>query len=477
MGLKFNNCKLTDLAAESTCRFDVKFIQNLNRISNGHYNYKHLFEIVDYSKIKPESLPESFEYVEIGNVDKNGVVEPHRLSFDDRNELNEALFKKIEKGDIIKPAVGNILISCIRPYLNKTILIEDEGRYFTKAFIQIKPLIDPKILFYCLRGIYLSDINSVSRQGKGYPTLKDFDLKTVRFSKSKIDTLLSNHKVLVKNIVSIENEIKELSRKRQSDKAIINRVFSNHFNIALKELQSIDNKKSINLSIGDVGFRNHNFRQSYRWFKLEVIQKYLYNNIGCIRRLGDFIISTNNGWSPQSEDDLDGTPVMGQEHICHNGSLKIAPTKSTLKTKKGIENFYIRTGNFFVSRGNTIDLVALASVIDEAVNDDIIYPDLYIKVDFNEFVDKKYIALLFNSFFGRFYFKYASKGKNQTMVKISADELYNFYLPLPDIGTQTEIVEMISQEIEKCSEIDQEIFNKRRMIFELIDNYIELDTP
>ena len=55
-------------------------------------------------------------------------------------------YKKIEKGDIIFPNKNSILISKIRPYLRKNVLITENNNFFyTKAFIQIRPkLLNPK---------------------------------------------------------------------------------------------------------------------------------------------------------------------------------------------------------------------------------------------------------------------------------------------------------------------------------------------
>lgn len=69
-----------------------------------------------------------------------------------------------------------------------------------------------------------------------------------------------------------------------------------------------------------------------------------------------------------------------------------------------------------------------------------IYPDLMIRIKFSKDVDVHYMAYIFNSFIGRLYFKYSTKGKNQTMVKISPYELSEFLVPLPDIEKQKEIV-------------------------------------
>ena len=118
-------------------------------------------------------------------------------------------------------------------------------------------------------------------------------------------------------------------------------------------------------------------------------------------------------------------------------------------------------------------MVALASVVEEEISEDIIFPDLYIKIQLDETrIDKKYLALLFNSFFGRLYFKYASKGKNQSMVKISSSELYDFYLPIPDIEIQRQVVKKIQTQIDAQSHIDREIERNMAKINLIIEEAI-----
>lgn len=100
-------------------------------------------------------------------------------------------------------------------------------------------------------------------------------------------------------------------------------------------------------------------------------------------------------------------------------------------------------------------------------------PDLYIRLKLDEeVINKKYLALLFNSFFGRLYFKYVSKGKNQTMVKIASTELLNFYLPIPPIEEQLEIVVKIETLIEVQNELDKQIEEKQNQIKNLIEESV-----
>jgi type I restriction enzyme S subunit len=149
--------------------------------------------------------------------------------------------------------------------------------------------------------------------------------------------------------------------------------------------------------------------------------------------------------------------ILGQEHIQKDGKISLNASKFTTKTKSNIKKFYVKQNDFFVSRGNTVELVALASVVTDEVEENILYPDLYIRVDFDKkFVNKQYMAFLFNSFIGRIYFGHVAKGKNQTMVKVSSKELYDFHLPIPAIDVQEEILKEVQVKIELQKKIDRE---------------------
>jgi len=121
-----------------------------------------------------------------------------------------------------------------------------------------------------------------------------------------------------------------------------------------------------------------------------------------------------------------------------------------------------------------VDLVALASVVRNLPEDlNVIFPDLFIKIEVTaNSLDKEYLAHLFNSIIGRFYFKYAAKGKNQTMVKISAEELNNFYLPVPPLRLQQKIVDEIRTELEKQEKTKRKLLSERSNIDKIIENCI-----
>ena len=144
------------LSKEYSLRFDFNYIKSNSIVNANDYTSKALFDIVDPDKVDV-SLLEDFEYAEIGNVQSGGEVLPVRLSFNERTNENESLFKKIEKGDILLPRKGDVLLAKIRPYLKKNVLVGAKRVYFTTAFIQLRPKID-SVIFYNLIQVYFDQI-------------------------------------------------------------------------------------------------------------------------------------------------------------------------------------------------------------------------------------------------------------------------------------------------------------------------------
>lgn len=307
-------------------------------------------------------------------------------------------------------------------------------------------------------------------RGIGISSYKESD-----FLKIKIPHIsVKAQNCALEKITPINQELKILKESRLQSEKIINQVFSNHFKINLDEVHKIDKTRILSIPLSNVKINNSGLRGSLRWNKMQYIQNIIYSKIDCIETLGRFIQSTKNGWSPLSVEGGEGIPVLGQEHFSSNTILKIDPSKSTEQTRNNIDDFFIKEGDFFVSRGNTVDLVALASIVGEEIEDDIIYPDLYIRIEFDETnVNKEYLAFLFNSFIGRLYFKYVAKGKNQTMVKVSSAELLNFRVPIPSKEQQAEIVEAIKTQLDEQKEIDRQIEEKQQAINKIIEDAIK----
>lgn len=250
MGLIIHSNKFSYFSSENSVRFDCGFIKAIASFNEDFYTHKELFDFIDPTKVDLTSLDE-FQYAEIGDVSKSGFVFPEKLSFNQRNEVNESLFVKIEKGDIFLPKKGDILISKIRPKLNKNVLIESEDTYFTKAFIQIRPKLNSDVFYFALRTVFFDKLLASSRQGKGYPTIKADDLKSIRFPKIMIDKLRRNEENLKLEIQKLKAEISKLQKIAIASNEIINKVFGDELGFDWVKFEKLKVKKYFTLKIED----------------------------------------------------------------------------------------------------------------------------------------------------------------------------------------------------------------------------------
>ena len=141
MSIKVMNIKLNDFGKEKSLRSDVQYILFQKNIKKEkYYSFKELFDFAMNNKVCVDKL-EKFKYSEIGNVDKNGYVEPVDLDNNERRIEDEDYYKKIDKGDILKAKTDDILISKVRPNLKKYVRITEENKeiYYTTAFIHLIP--------------------------------------------------------------------------------------------------------------------------------------------------------------------------------------------------------------------------------------------------------------------------------------------------------------------------------------------------
>jgi type I restriction enzyme S subunit len=327
-----------------------------------------------------------------------------------------------------------------------------------------------KFFFYLLAsGFVQRQIRDLAYRKKGQPGLNQEHLCVIKVP----DIPRHVQDQVVPKIELVEQNINTIKSQLKSPQVVMNRVFAREFGFNLDAVHDFEAITSLNLSRA-LSYRNEYIRSSYRWHKLRDIQKVLYKNVGDICKLGKYIKSIQNGWSPKCNETDDLYAVLGIDALSADTRLKLDNLKYTNEVKNNIDEFFIKQGDFLVSRGNTVDLVAMASVVNFAEDEvDIVFPDLLIRIYFDEAaVHTKYLGYLFNSIIGRLYFKYCAKGKNQTMVKISQAELTNFYVPLPSKALQEKIVQEIYEELSQQNPIKQRIRTERDKIDKIIDGVI-----
>jgi hypothetical protein len=232
MGVNFYQTSLSDFNKEKTLRFDVKFHSVFTKI----VETKETSPFLNFFKVEEKKCPEvdinEIKYVEIGSVNNEDEINPFNLTDNKQLDLTEKerLLKKIENGDIFKPERGGMLISSVRPNLKKFIPVANTEKdlYFTKAFIYLLPtqnLIESKLLKYLLRTVLFERLTGLCREGKGYPTLKENDLKFFFIEDELIEKIKANKDRIIQKINENEQKISQIKSKIESLQDIIDDVF------------------------------------------------------------------------------------------------------------------------------------------------------------------------------------------------------------------------------------------------------------
>lgn len=265
---------------------------------------------------------------------------------------------------------------------------------------------------------------------------------------------------ILQQLLDIEKRIDKLRERSGSIKTRLDKIIRLHIPIDENRLDEIDKCKVFYGKLSQASEINHLLRFSTRAEKARRILEDEKEQKIQFERMDQFILSTQNGWSPECNMTNTGYRVLGLDSINYSTVLRYGNCKYSDVERPNIESYAVHDGDLFLSRGNTIDLVALASVayIDEK-DGLIVFPDLMIRVTLNEKLNPRYVASIINSHIGRRYFKYASKGKNQTMVKISEQEIRDFLIPVIPLEKQAAIVR----------DIDGVITDQERLIKEIRD--------
>ena len=471
--VKILDVELKQLKLDTHLRVDYKFYKfsivqkwnvfnvkrknliQLDKVVRPNYENFYFEEGVEY-----KAIPTGTEY-----IDEDGDI----------NGWNTVTLDERPSRIKYKGHKGDYLLSSLKKARSSAHLVEEDSEEFVYSngfyiFNKVSNKFLDKYLLYLFRSnLFRKMLDDHLCRGIGISAYDEKDFLKLRIPEVDID----NQKEALLKIEKIESRIREIKDKLSSAKEVIDGVLNEEFELNWNAVISKERIKLFEQSPESFNYRNDNLRAGYRWNKLKLPQSELYKNLDNIKKLGDYIIDTKNGWSPVCNEDPNGTPVLGID------SLKFSKVysdniKFTEEYREDIEKFYMKHGEFYVSRGNTIELVAMAGIAENLPREDIIYPDLLIRVIFNdEYVDAKYLAHVFNSSIGRLYFKYVSKGKNQTMVKISSYELNNFFLPLPKKKNQERIREKIDKKLNTLTKHLDTLDKLRVEIEEIVMNSLK----
>jgi len=468
MGLTTFNIELKRLGEEKSFRYDVDFVNfQANALTKQYYCFTDLFQFSKNNRVAIEELQDDFFYSEIGNVSKEGEVSPVRLNFNERREEHENYYKKIKKGDIIKVNKNDILLSKVRPNLKKYVFIDDYNKsfFYTSAFIHLVPKKLAKILYHSFRTIFYKNLIAVSRQGKGYPTLKEDDLLYLKFDKQLIDSLLIKEKKVLTEINPIEKFIRRLTAKVKQPGEIINKIFARNFPFDLEKFEETKQIHNYYINLSRFG-NNRDIRLSVKFHREagDFVNRELKNITK--KKLRDFIsvpIVLGKGISPADYEEDGDYYYIAMANI-KNWQFEKEDARSVSKEYSDHnKNKTVSKNDILIARSGegTIGKVAL---IDDNLKG--IFSDFTMRIRL-----KNYNPLFAYYYFRTEYFQYLieinKKGLGNN-TNIFPNQIQEF--PMIDISLekQAEIVAEIKDELDEQQKTIQKIEIERNKIGEII---------
>ena len=127
---------------------------------------------------------------------------------------------------------------------------------------------------------------------------------------------------------------------------------------------------------------------------------------------------------------------------------------------KVAEQFFLKTGDLLIQRGNSIDYVGIAAVYD-GPDDAFIYPDLMMRLQLGKLVNTQFVhtALICNE--GRSYFRNNATGTQGTMPKVNQATVAGAPIPLPPLDEQSRIVTRVNELRALCADLRERLKKTR----------------
>lgn len=178
-----------------------------------------------------------------------------------------------------------------------------------------------------------------------------------------------------------------------------------------------------------------------------------------------------NGYSPVCPETPNGKWILGLGAL--NGiSLDINEKKPAPLNDEKVDNFLLRSGDFLVSRSNTLDKVGRAALFKGEI-ENCSYPDLMMRfrIDSSR-VFPEFLENYLKGFDAVLYFQRSASGTSGSMVKINKGVLENLLVPIPPILEQKLIAGMLKIWQETIEKIERLIAAKEKRYRWLLNRLI-----
>ena len=241
----------------------------------------------------------------------NGMLNTEKLPYVSYEYYDTCSKGKVQNEDILLckdgALTGKVCLVEISALPTSSVMV-NEHVYIVRGNDKINQL----FLFYLMRSsLFREQVSDLAFRKKGQPGLNLDHLKEIQLP----DVPLDNQERILNKLTPLNRHVENLRKSIVPVVALIDNVLFSSFSIEKKAFDLIEKENPLYVGIRDVAKDNANIRFSYRWNKAIALQEYLKSTACNCDKLGNFIIDTQNGWSPDCNNWQGAFQVLGVDAI------------------------------------------------------------------------------------------------------------------------------------------------------------------
>lgn len=380
---------------------------------------------INVEALSEDTAPDfELNYIDIGNVDSSGNIQGV-ISYLFENAPSRAR-RRVRHGDVI--------ISTVRTYLQAIAPIENppDNLIVSTGFAVIRPsndLLDAQFCKYALREPdFLAEVEKRS-VGVSYPAINASEFGNIYIhlptlaEQQAIANFLDRETTQIDALIAAKQRLLGLLAEKR--RALITHAITRGLN-------------------ADVPLRD----SGLPWLG-EVPAHWQ------VERLRWFILSLEQGWSPQAEEREPTTDQWAvlKLNAVNSGTFddtKVKALPPELEVPKSLE---IRIGDFLITRANTPELVGDVCYV-ERTRAQLMLSDLIYRCRLAENkLDGSFLNLVLLTPVGRMQVESDARGSSASMVKISQEHIRDWVIPVPPLDEQRAIVAQINAETKNLDDL------------------------
>ena len=445
-----------------------------------------------------QKVPDAvFTYIDVTAIDKeNGlIIGPRVLA---PSEAPSRARKIIQRGDVI--------YSCVRPYLLNIAVIEDDydpAPIASTAFAILNGhgFVLPRYLWITLRSPFMVACVEENQRGQAYPAINDADFAVLPLP---LPPLAEQHRIVAKvdelmalcDRLEVARAEREATRDRLATASLARLnapdpdpdTFRNHAAFAFENLvpltTRIDQIKALRQTILNLAVRGKLVEQDPNDEPAsELLQRIEEEKWDCTNhdrrrndesdpsssatptvsiplppnwtwaRLKDLIVAgPQNGLSPRPSEREDAPRALTLTATT-SGVFDRSHFKRVEAEIGPDSEFWLQPNDLLFQRGNTREYVGMAAIYDGPPGE-FIFPDLMMRVRLSPEINLNFIHLACISPSARSYFSQNATGAQKTMPKINQIILRALPIPIPPLAEQHRIVATVEELMTLCDRLE-----------------------